>query len=47
MYLYDTAFQFGRMGYASAMAWVQLLIILGLTLGVLAVSRGLVHERVS
>lgn len=31
MYLYDNAFNFLRMGYASAMAWVQLLIILALT----------------
>ena len=31
MYLYDNAFQYLRMGYASAMAWVQLLIILALT----------------
>ncbi len=30
-YLYDNAFQFQRMGYASAMAWVQFAIILGLT----------------
>jgi multiple sugar transport system permease protein len=31
MYLYDNAFTNARMGYASAMAWVQLLIILALT----------------
>jgi multiple sugar transport system permease protein len=31
MYLYDSAFRFLRMGYASAMAWVQLLIVLSLT----------------
>jgi multiple sugar transport system permease protein len=31
MYLYDNAFLFLRMGYASAMAWVQLLLILALT----------------
>jgi multiple sugar transport system permease protein len=31
MYLYDNAFNFLRMGYASAMAWIQLLIILILT----------------
>ena len=31
MYLYDNAFTFLRMGYASAMAWMQLLIILTLT----------------
>ncbi len=31
MYLYDNAFTYLHMGFASAMAWVQLLIILGLT----------------
>jgi multiple sugar transport system permease protein len=31
MYLYDNAFRFLNMGYASAMAWVQLLLVLGLT----------------
>jgi multiple sugar transport system permease protein len=31
MYLYDNAFSFLKMGYASAMAWVQLLIVLALT----------------
>ena len=31
MYLYDNAFSYLRMGYASAMAWVQLLIVLVLT----------------
>ncbi|HEY3242764.1 MAG TPA: sugar ABC transporter permease [Phycisphaerae bacterium] len=30
-YLYDNAFLYLKMGYASAMAWVQLLIILALT----------------
>lgn len=31
MYLYDSAFTYLRMGYASAMAWIQLLIVLALT----------------
>jgi multiple sugar transport system permease protein len=31
MYLYDNAFRFLNMGYASAMAWVQLLLVLLLT----------------
>ena len=31
MYLYDNAFVYLRMGYASAMAWIQLLIVLALT----------------
>jgi multiple sugar transport system permease protein len=31
MYVYDNSFLFLRMGYASAMAWVQILIIVALT----------------
>ncbi len=31
MYVYDSAFMNLKMGYASALAWVQLLIVLGLT----------------
>ncbi len=31
MYLRDNAFVFLKMGYASAMAWIQLILILGLT----------------
>jgi multiple sugar transport system permease protein len=31
MYLYDNAFSYLKMGYASAMAWVQLLIVFSLT----------------
>lgn len=31
MYLYDNAFRYVHMGYASAMAWIQLAIILALT----------------
>jgi multiple sugar transport system permease protein len=31
MYTYDVAFRYLRMGYASALAWVQLVIMLGLT----------------
>lgn len=31
MYLYDSAFNYLRMGYASAMAWIQLLIVMLLT----------------
>ena len=30
-YMYDAAFQYLKMGYASAMAWIMLLIILALT----------------
>ncbi len=45
MYLFDNAFRYLKMGYASAMAWVQLLIILGLTGLVFLVSRRAVHYR--
>ena len=31
MYLYDNAFTYLKMGYASAMAWIQLLMVLALT----------------
>jgi multiple sugar transport system permease protein len=31
MYLYDNAFSYLKMGYAKAMAWIQLLIVLTLT----------------
>lgn len=45
MYLYDKAFRFGEMGYASAMAWIQMLIIVALTGVVLLASKRLVHHR--
>jgi multiple sugar transport system permease protein len=45
MYLYDVAFDYGRMGYASAMAWIQLLLVLAITLVVLRMSRRLVFYR--
>ncbi|MFN7022295.1 MAG: carbohydrate ABC transporter permease, partial [Phycisphaerales bacterium] len=45
MYLYENAFVYGNMGYASAMAWVQLLVVLGLTGVMLLASRRLVHYR--
>lgn len=43
MYLYENAFIYGQMGYASAMAWVQLLVVLGLTGVLMIVSRKMVH----
>lgn len=47
MYLYETAFIYGNMGYASAMAWVQLLVVLGLTGVMLGMSRKMVtYNRV-
>ncbi len=45
MYLFDNAFRYLKMGYASAMAWVQLLIILVLTGLVFWASRRTVHYR--
>src|SRR5262249_32650855 len=45
MCLYDNAFTYQKMGYASAMAWVQLLIVLGLTGLMLATSRRFVYYR--
>ncbi|MDQ2645405.1 MAG: extracellular solute-binding protein [Myxococcota bacterium] len=43
MRLYENAFKFLRMGYASAMAWVMFLIILILTLLLTRASRSRVH----
>jgi multiple sugar transport system permease protein len=42
-YLFDNAFQYQRMGYASALGWVMFLITLGLTLIALKVSERHVH----
>ncbi|MGE3180526.1 MAG: carbohydrate ABC transporter permease [Phycisphaerae bacterium] len=44
MYLFDNAFTYLKMGYASAMAWIQLLIILALTGLVFWISRRTVHH---
>ena len=43
MYLYENAFIYGKMGYASAMAWLQLVVVLVLTGVLLLASRRLVH----
>ena len=43
--LYDNAFVNQRMGYASAMAWLQMVVILVLTGIMFAASRKLVHYR--
>jgi multiple sugar transport system permease protein len=42
-YLFKQAFQFFRMGYASALAWILFIIILALTLAQLWLSRKWVH----
>ena len=47
IYLYENAFVYGRMGYASAMAWLQLLAVLGLTAIILRLSRNFVHYRIA
>lgn len=44
-YLFDNAFRFLKMGYASAMAWIQLLIILLVTALIFHLSRRMVHYR--
>jgi multiple sugar transport system permease protein len=41
--VYLNAFQSFRMGYASAEAWFMFVIIFGLTLLTLRLSRGVVH----
>ncbi|MGQ9730301.1 MAG: carbohydrate ABC transporter permease [Candidatus Zipacnadales bacterium] len=43
MYLYDNAFTYLRMGYASAMAWILFLIIFALTLLALRLTRRFVY----
>lgn len=44
-YVYDNAFRFLKMGYASAMAWIQLAIILALTGLIFWLGRKTVHYR--
>ena len=45
MYVYKTAFEFGRMGYASALAWVQIILTAAIAVVVLVVARRLVYYR--
>jgi multiple sugar transport system permease protein len=42
-YLFKEGFQFFRMGYASALAWILFLVVLGLTLTQLWLSKKWVH----
>jgi len=44
-YLFDSAFMQQRMGYASAMAWIQFLIIFALTMLTIWLSKRFVHYR--
>ena len=43
LYLYWTAFQFFKMGYASAIAWVLMLIILFFTIAQFGLARRWVY----
>jgi multiple sugar transport system permease protein len=43
MYLFDNAFKYHKMGYASAMAWIMFLIIFFLTLAALKFAEKRVH----
>lgn len=45
MYLYQSGFVYQKLGYAGALAWVQFLIIMALTVLTFAVSRRTVHYR--
>lgn len=45
MYVFRSAFEYGRMGYASALAWVQFLITLALTGLALLIARRRVYAR--
>jgi multiple sugar transport system permease protein len=47
LYLYNQAFEFYEMGYASAMAWILLAIVLALTFLVLRLSRGRMQAEVA
>ncbi len=47
LYLFQTAFENLRMGYASAMAWILFFVIVGVSLFQLAVSRRLVYYEES
>ena len=43
MYIYDSAFKYLKMGYASAMAWIMFLLIFALTLFATRISKRHVH----
>jgi multiple sugar transport system permease protein len=45
LYLYNQGFEFYEMGYASAMAWILLLVVLALTVIVLRTSNRWVHTE--
>lgn len=43
LYLFDNAFEYFKLGYASAQAWILFIVILGLTLAILLGSRRLIY----
>ncbi|KAB8127053.1 sugar ABC transporter permease [Gracilibacillus oryzae] len=45
MYLYDNAFKFFNMGYASAMAWILFILIMALTAVIFMTSKRWVHYQ--
>lgn len=45
LYVFRCAFEYGEMGYASALAWVQCVATFALTLAVVAAARRFVHYR--
>lgn len=45
MYVFRSAFEYGRMGYASALAWVQFVLAVVVTVAALWLSRRFVHYR--
>jgi multiple sugar transport system permease protein len=45
MYVFRNAFEYGRMGYASALAWIQFLAAVALTIAALLAARPFVHYR--
>ena len=45
MYVFRNAFEYGRMGYASALAWIQFLLAVLVTIFALWASRRFVHYR--
>ena len=45
MYVFRNAFEYGRMGYASALAWIQFLLAIVVTIAFLWVARRFVYYR--
>ncbi len=43
MYIYDNAFKYLRMGYASALSWIMFLLIFGLTIAATRIGRSHIH----